>query len=125
MKVSRIMNKAIVIEPDLTLKQASKIMSEKRIGSLIILNGDKITGIITERDIIKNVDKISCKVSSVMSKNVITIDEAESLDNAALLMSKHEIKRLPVISRGKLVGIVTATDMLANSDSLNESFLLE
>ena len=65
------------------------------------------------------------KVSKIMTKNVITIDERESIDDAALIMAKNKIKRLPVLKSGKLIGIVTATDILANSDSLNEEFLLE
>lgn len=125
MKVSEIMNKAIVIEEDINLRQAAKVMSDKNIGSLIVMKGEKIIGIITERDIMKNVNKLGEKISSVMSKEVITIEHNESLDNAAILMAEHKIKRLPVIKKNELVGIVTATDLLANSDSLAEDFLLE
>lgn len=125
MKVAEVMNKAFVIEDNINLKQASKIMSDKRIGSLIIMKGDEIAGIVTERDILKNVSSLVEKVSKIMTKNVITIDERESIDDAALIMAKDKIKRLPVLKNGKLIGIITATDILANSDSLNEEFLLE
>lgn len=124
MQVSEVMNKVMVIENNLKVKEAARIMSDKKIGSLVILEKDKIAGIITERDILRNVNELSKSVSKIMSKNVITVDEHESLDNAAILMAENKIKRLPVTHKGKLVGIVTATDLLANSDSLNENFLL-
>jgi CBS domain-containing protein len=123
MKVNEVMNKAIAIDSDLSLKKVAKIMSDRNIGSLIVLSKDKIKGIVTERDIMKNISNINKKVSSIMSKSVITINHNETLDNAALIMAEHDIKRLPVTDGEKLVGIITATDIVANSDVLNEDFL--
>ncbi len=125
MKINKVMNKAIVVEPGIKVRQAARIMSQKRIGSLIVMRKDKIVGIITERDVMKNVNKLDSKIDSIMSKNVICVDEGESIDNAAVLMSKYKIKRLPVLKDKKLVGIMTATDVIANSDSLNEDFFFD
>ena len=125
MKVSEVMNKAIAIENDLSLKKAARIMSSKNIGSLIILKKDKIAGIITDSDIMRNISSLGRKVNSIMSKKVVTIDCDETIDNAALIMTRCKIKRLPVIEKGKLIGIITATDIIANSDVLNEDFLFE
>jgi CBS domain-containing protein len=125
MKVSEAMNKAVTIESDMKLKQVAGIMSDRKIGSLIVLDNEKIAGIITERDILKNVGRLDSKVVSIMSKNVITIDADENINNAALLMAKNKIKRLPVVKKGKLAGIITATDVIANSPGLNESFFFE
>jgi CBS domain-containing protein len=125
MKVKEVMNKAVVVEDDFTLKQAAKVMSDKGIGSLIIMKGDKIIGIITERDVMKNVNKLSSKISSVMSGDVATIEENDTIDNAAMIMGEKKIKRLPVLHKGKLIGIITATDILANSNAMNEEFLLD
>ena len=119
------MNKAIVIEHDVSVREAAKIMSNRNIGSLIVLENNKIVGIITERDIMKNASCLGKKISSVMSKNVVTVDHNESLENASLIMTERKIKRLPVVDNGKLVGIITATDIIANSDLLNEDFLLD
>src|SRR3989344_4522618 len=116
MKVEEVMNKAIAIEHDFSVKEAAQIMSKKNIGSLIILKKDKIAGIITEKDIMKNISSLDKKISSVMSKNVITVEHNDSIDNAALIITGHKIKRLPVLEKGKLVGIITATDIVANSD---------
>ena len=125
MKVKEIMNKVIVVEHDISVKEVAKIMSNRNIGSLVVLKNNKIAGIITEKDILKNISSLEKKISAVMSKNVITIDLNESIDNAALIMSENKIKRLPVIDNNKLVGILTATDIIANSDVLNEDFFFE
>ena len=60
-----------------------------------------------------------------MSKNVVTIEQEENIDFAAREMRENKIKRLPVVKNSKLVGIVTATDLIANSDELNENFFFE
>jgi len=125
MKVKEIMKRAIVVEKDVKVREAARIMSEKNIGSLMVLEGKKIVGIVTERDIMRNVNKLNRKVSDIMSKNVITIDEEDSIDDAASLMSRYKIKRLPVLENGRLVGIITATDLIANADELNEEFFFD
>lgn len=119
------MNKAIVVEHDIKARDAAKIMSSKNIGSLIIMKGESIVGILTERDIMRNVSKLDSKISEVMSRNVVTIDYGESLDNAALLMNKNKIKRLPVLRKGKLAGIITVTDLLAYAEEWGENFFFE
>ena len=125
MKVKEVMNKVVVIDKDVNLKQASQIMSNKNIGSLIVLRNNKIVGIVTERDILKNISTLGKKITSVMSKSVVTVDHNESLDNAALIMTEKRVKRLPITDKGKLVGIITATDIIANSDVLNEEFFFD
>lgn len=124
MKVSEIMNKAFVVDEGISVKEAAKLMSSKGIGSLIVMNKDKMVGIVTEKDVTKNVSRLGEKVGGIMSQNLITIGKNESIDDAAELMRKHKIKRLPVVSKGELVGIVTATDLIENSDELNEEFFL-
>jgi CBS domain-containing protein len=125
MKVKDVMNKAIVIDHDVDLKEAAKIMSDRNIGSLIVLKDNKISGILTERDIIKNISSLGKNINAIMSKNVFTVDHNESLENAAILMKENKIKRLPVVDNARLVGIITATDIIANSDVLNEDFFFE
>ena len=125
MKIKEIMNKAIVIDHDVSAKAAAKIMSNRNIGSLIVLRKNKIAGILTERDIMKNISSLGKRITRIMSKGVITINQGDSVDNAALLMTEKKVKRLPVIDSGRLVGIITATDIVANSDLLNEDFFFD
>jgi len=125
MKIKDVMNKVIVIEHDVNVKEAAQIMSNKNIGSLVVLKDNKIVGIITEKDIMKNISFLGKKISAVMAKNVVTVDCSESIDNAALIMTERKIRRLPVVDGDKLVGIITSTDIIANSDILNEDFFFD
>ncbi len=125
MKICDVMSKAVVIEKNMLIRQAAEIMSKKGIGSLIVMNKDKLAGVVTERDILDNVKKLGSRVSEIMSKNIICIDCEESLENAASVMAKNRIKRLPVLKNGRLAGIITATDIIANSEKLNEQFFFE
>ena len=119
-----IMNDAKVVDHEMSLKEAAKIMSDKNIGSLVVIKGENIYGIVTEHDIMTNANNLNKKISSIMSKNVLTINENEDIDEATLVLCKNKIKRLPVVDKDeKLVGIITSTDLIAHSDELNEEFL--
>jgi CBS domain-containing protein len=126
MKVKEVMNKAFAIDYDTSLKEAAKIMGSRDIGSLVVVDADKIIGILTERDIIKNITRLERKISAIMTNQIVTVNSEEERDNATILMAKHKIKKLPVLdNRGKLIGILTSTDLIAHSDDLNEDFLFD
>jgi len=125
MKVLDIMHDVKVISPGLTVREAADIMSKEAIGSLVIISNGKVAGIITERDILRNIKRAKEKVDKVMSKNVISVEDTDTIERAAEIMTASKIKRLPVTRQGKLVGIITATDLIANSTSINENFLLD
>jgi CBS domain-containing protein len=126
MRVKEIMNKAIAVDDDISIKQAARIMSNKNIGSLIVMNGKKIAGILTERDILKNLDRgLDGKIDKIISRNVIYIEPDDTLDDAAKIMAQKKIKRLPVLEKNMLIGMITMTDLIAHSDELNEEFLLD
>jgi CBS domain-containing protein len=125
MLVKDLMKQPLVIEKDISLSEAAKIMSSKDIGSLVFLSNGKITGIVTERDLMRNFGK-SEKVSHAMSKKVITVNAEETLDRAAEIMRDNEIKRLPVVDdKEKLVGIITQTDLANHFEALEEDFFFE
>lgn len=125
MKVKEVMNRAVVVEDDVNLKDAARIMIKKNIGSLIVMRKGKIIGILTNTDLLRNIEHLSKKIFDVMSRNVVAIEENDSLDEAALLMREHKIKRLPVLKKGELVGIVTSTEIITNAEDLNEEFYFE
>jgi CBS domain-containing protein len=125
MEISNIMRKVVVAEKEITIKEAAKIMSSKNVGSIVVVEGDKILGIITERDILRNMDKQSEQIKKLMSKDVITISPNQEVDEAKEIMIRNKIKRLPVIEDKKIVGIVKITDVLANiTGDIDEPFLL-
>ena len=125
MEIKEIMKEPVVIDKNIKIKDASKIMSENRIGSLLVLKNKKLAGIITERDILKNINKLDSGVYEIMSTNVITIESNDTIDHAAIIMTEKKIKKLPVLKKSVLVGIITATDLIAHSEDLNEDFFFD
>ena len=125
MKVKELMNEVVAVEKDMTLKEAAKVMSDKNIGSLVVISGKKILGIVTERDIVTNASNLGKGIKTAMTKSVFTISPDEEIDNAAIIMKKHKIHKVPVVENDELVGIITATDLIAHSDDLDEEFFFE
>jgi CBS domain-containing protein len=118
----------ITADVDLDILSAAKRMGSANVGCLIVVSGNKPTGILTERDLVKKiiaqaVDPRNVKVGEIMSSPVVAIEPEANLRDAAALMLQSGVKRLPVISNGKLVGIITDTDLVSGS-SLGMSEIL-
>ena len=103
------------------LTEAAEIMSEKRVGSLVVMEGDAIKSIVTERDLMLAVANYrgeisSIKVSDVMAKLLITCDAEDTLDKVMDLMINNEtgkrIRHLPVLEDGKLLGVISISDVV-------------
>lgn len=109
-------SQVITIHPRAKIWEAAKLMSDCRIGSLVVVEGTKLLGIITERDILSKVvasrKSLDLEVAQVMSPNPITIHPRASLEHAVSLMNQHGIRRLPVVESGKLVGMLTSQDLV-------------
>lgn len=124
MKVKELMKKAYVIDKNISLSEAAKVMSSRNIGCLIFVVGKKPKGILTERDLLRNFNR-NPKVTEVMSKSLVTIEPGANVQEALNLMNDKKIKRLPVVESGVLVGIITATDLLSSTDELEGDFFFE
>ncbi|MGQ9552404.1 MAG: CBS domain-containing protein, partial [Candidatus Bathycorpusculaceae bacterium] len=117
MLVRDIMSKDVkVVRPDTTVKEIVATMNKFRIGSIIVVQGERPVGIVTERDILMRLVEQclapeALVARQVMTSPVITISENASIDEAARLMAKKRIRKLPVMSNDKLVGVVTFTDI--------------
>lgn len=117
MKVKDIMTKNVkTISPNATMEEAAQEMRKNKIGCLVVVEGEKPIGIITERDlaykIIAQGKSLETKVKEVMSSDLKTIDKDADIKQAAKLMASHVIRRLPVVEKGKLIGIVTIDDIM-------------
>ena len=131
MRVSEIMTEAAVLDQaDDTLVEAARKMWKQQTGSLLVVDGEDLVGIITERDILKAVahgtplDQAS--ISDVMSKDPTTVGPGTSLREAAKIMADRWIRHLPVVDGGKLVGIVSQRDLAGLlAGALNEPDALE
>ena len=125
MKVKEIMKKTITIARKAKIKEAIKVMSKNNIGSLVVAEKNNFFGILSERDIIHYLAKsnnLNESINKIMSKKIITIEPEYSLEEAANIMREHKIRRLPVVEKDKLLGIITATDIIENVESIDEPF---
>jgi CBS domain-containing protein len=114
-RISEVMTEAAVTDrPDDTLRQAAAKMREQQTGSLLVLDGEELVGIVTERDVLKAVatdTPLDTPISELMSKGLITVEPGASLREAARIMSERWIRHLPVLEGGRLVGIVSQRDL--------------
>ena len=115
--VKEIMNPNVVsLGPDSTLKDASELMATQKIGSIVIVDKNDPVGIITERDfatkVILKSHSADTKVSEVMSSPVVHISSNQSVADVIDIMANKEIRKIPVIDDGKVIGIVTGTEFL-------------
>lgn len=106
----------LTISEDETALKAAQIMTEKGVSSLIVLADDQPIGIVTERDFIKKICVKELKVSSVrvrdmMSRIRTSASPDTPIDVAVQRMVNNRIRRLPIIENGKVVGIITVTDL--------------
>jgi len=107
----------VTIDADATVMEAVKLMNENEIGCLIVMRRGRAVGIITERDLLKRVIAKSknprkIKVREIMTKPLIAGQPNMDLEEATRLMFKMKIKKLPVVeSHGKLLGLITLTDV--------------
>jgi CBS domain-containing protein len=107
----------VTVDPRESLTGAAAQMRASRIGSLVVLADGEITGIITERDLMRAIadarDPGATHVSQYMTQSPRTVEAARDAAQAAALMVKHGLRHLPVTDRGQLIGFLSARDLLA------------
>ncbi len=124
MKLSELFRSEVVTaQPDDTIRQATQKMKEKDVGAVVIVENEKVAGILTDRDVALKVvaGNVSpdSPVSEVMTKKVVTIWDDEGVFNATQYLSGNKCRRLPIIQRegslgeGPLVGILSSDDLVA------------
>lgn len=105
----------VSINSSSTVSDAAKTMKDSNIGCVIITENNTAIGILTERDLVRKVialqKPLSTSVKDVMSTPLVMIDPEQSLWELAELMKQKQIHKVPVVEHGKLVGIITATDL--------------
>jgi CBS domain-containing protein len=112
------------VTPDTPATEAARIMKTENTGIVPIVDGDRLGGVITDRDLTLRIlaegKSPDTKVGELASKDLVTIDPQQSLEEAARLMAEHQIRRLPVVEEdGRLVGILAQKDLAeAGHDTL-------
>ena len=115
----------VTAKPNITVKDAVRTLQEKHVGSIVITDdSQKCMGIFTERDairIIANEVSLDTTIDQVMTKNVATIGEEASLEEARRLVISHGIRHLPVMdNKGKLIGLLSVRKLLDELFGLNK-----
>jgi len=109
--------KIVSVKPSVSVLEAVKKMISAGLGNVLVMVGDELRGILTEKDVIakvvaKGLDPAVVKVSKVMTSKVVTIRPSLNLQEAARKMTGKGIRRLPVVSKGKVIGVLTMNDVL-------------
>ena len=104
------------IEPTTSATEAARIMKSQDVGSLPILENDRLVGVVTDRDLairlLAEGTSGETTVGEIASKDVVTVDPQQTLEEATRLMAEHQLRRLPVCEEdGKLVGILAQADV--------------
>ena len=105
------------VEEHQTVTDVAKKMAELHVGAILVLNGDDLRGVFSERDLMKRIvlerrDPNHTTVGQVMSEDVVTIDEGASLEDAMEAMHTHNCRHLPVTHEGHVVSFLSMRDLM-------------
>jgi CBS domain-containing protein len=124
-------SKLCSIDTDKSVAYAAKMMRDEDVGIAPIVEGDRLVGVLTDRDIAVRVvaegrDPEQVKVTEVASRDVVTLDPQQDLDEALRLMARHQVRRLPVVEEdGRLVGVVAQADVAQEGDDRQTGEVVE
>ena len=109
------------VDPGTPLIEAARAMRDADVGALIVVEGEQVGGVVTDRDIVvraiaEGSDPSSAQVSDVCSRDLTTVESSEPVEQAVKLMRDRDIRRLPVVEGGRPVGIVSLGDLAVERD---------
>jgi CBS domain-containing protein len=120
-KVSTIVDakgwKARTVDAAVSVREAVVVMNQERIGSVVVVDGARLIGIFTERDVLTRVvaaarDPGTVRVGEVMTRTLVVIDRETTVRQAMSLMTAKRCRHLPVLAAGKLVGMISIGDLM-------------
>jgi CBS domain-containing protein len=116
--------------PTQSLADAAQMMRDEDVGSLPVVEADRLIGILTDRDIVvravaERVDPQSAKIGDVASKEVVTVEPEQDLDDALELMARHRVRRLPVVEDDRLIGMLAQADVAFEAKEKDAGEMLE
>lgn len=109
----------ITIAPDASVRELVDLLAEHNVGALIVsVDGERVDGIVSERDVVRRLhersDVLETLVSEIMTTTVRTCEGTEALTELMQVMTEHRIRHVPVLSDGKLTGIISIGDVVKN-----------
>lgn len=117
MKVSELMTKnPVTVQPSATAKDAAEIMKKENLGTVLVAEGDRLEGLITDRQIATKViaegkDPARTRVNEFMTKNPVSASPDMEVEDVTKIMGENKYRRVPVVQDGKLIGIVSTADI--------------
>lgn len=116
--------------PNTPVVEAAKVMAREDVGSIPVVDGGRLVGVVTDRDLVVRVlaegrDPENTTVGDVASSDVATVSPDESLDQALTLLALHQVRRLPVVEGDQLVGIVAQADVALHADEVQTGEVVE
>jgi len=122
MKVSEVMNKRVIsVSPDDSISSAARLMSRYNVGALPVCTPDsRLKGIVTDRDVVTrcvafDMDPDTTPVREIMTRRVSTAEQSEEISGAAGRMGGEQVRRLPVVQEGRVIGILSLGDVARRS----------
>ncbi len=117
MTIADVMTKSVIsVDSSITINEAAKMMEDAKVGAVIVMENNTPVGIVTDRDfavkVVAHAYQITTPVKQIMTSPLFSINSDESVRTAADLMHDRGIRKLPVINDEKVVGIITATDIV-------------
>jgi CBS domain-containing protein len=118
------------VPPEATVTQAAKLLAAENVGSLPVADGDALIGIVTDRDLVVNVlakdlDGNSTRVAEVCSGKLVVAQPDDALDEALRRMARKQVRRLPVVEDGRLVGILAQADVAREASASETGAMVE
>ena len=115
--IANVMTKSVIsVDAAITVNEAAKMMEDAKVGAVIVMENNLPVGIVTDRDfsvkVVSHAYQITAPVKQIMSSPLVSINSDETVRMAADLMHDRRIRKIPVIDDGKVVGIITATDIV-------------
>lgn len=116
---SKIDRSVVVIGPEMTVLDAIRLMAEKNIGAVVVVENDRVVGIFSERDYARKVilqgrSSVATPVSEIMTKDVITVGPKANHEDCMQLMTDRHLRHLPVVEEGRLLGVLSIGDLVKN-----------
>lgn len=116
------------VTPDATVLEVLNLMAEHNVGALLVMTGEDVLGIVSERDCVRKVELMGksakdTKVSEIMTSKVITVDCSQPLEECMALMNEKSIRHLPVYDGKRLMGLISVRDVLKEMIELQQVML--
>ena len=117
MTIEDVMTKSVIsVDASITINEASKMMEDAKVGAIIVIEDNVPVGIVTDRDfavkVVAHAYHITTPIKQIMSSPLLSVNSDESVRFAAELMQEYGVRKLPVIKNEKVVGMITATDIV-------------